>query len=640
MNTKAETSREIERSLTKALRALERPEPQRLSEWAAEHFYLSAESSYIEGRWEAYPYQPAIMDCMSNDDIRSVTVMKSARVGYTKMLMAAVGYFAEHKRRNQVIFQPVDDDAEDFVKDEVDPMLRDVLAVQRVFPYFDTKSKYNTLRKKVFIGSTLDIRGGKAGKNYRRLTKDVVYYDELDGFDRDIGGGTSGKGEGDAVTLGDKRIEGATFPKSIRGSTPKIKNESYIEGLHDASEQRFKFHIPCPHCEHEQHLRWGGDDCAFGIKYFDDDPSTAAYMCESCGALFRHDDYIKVWDRGRWISQDGIWIDAEGYFREPSGEVVLAPESVGFHIWTAYSLTGWRQIVKEFLEARKDQGKLKTWVNTTLGETWEEDTGEKTDAQTLMLRRETYLAEAPRGVRVVVVGIDTQDDRIEAQFDGYGYGEERFTLSYLRLFGDPGRPLIWDKLAAALQRTFRREDGVLLQVALALHDHGGHYSDEVTAFSKRMGVRFLIPIQGASQSGKPVAVMPRKKNAKGVYLTMVGTDTAKTALYQRYLITEPGPGYVHWPISEEFDRTYFDQVTAEKRKTKYVKGRPVTVWDAGGKRNEATDCSVYSLAAIRVAQQNFGLDLTVPPPAAAADEAPQTTSRKSPRRVRSSYVRR
>src|SRR5690606_41932001 len=75
---------------TTLFRSLEKPLPLRLSEWAEQHFYLSPESSYIEGRWECLPYQPAIMDCISNDDIRSVTLMKSARVGYTKIIVAAI----------------------------------------------------------------------------------------------------------------------------------------------------------------------------------------------------------------------------------------------------------------------------------------------------------------------------------------------------------------------------------------------------------------------------------------------------------------------------------------------------------------------------------------------------------------------
>jgi terminase, large subunit len=641
MSITSETGREIGRALARGLRSLEKPLPLRLSEWAERHFYLSPESSYIEGRWECLPYQRGIMDAISNDDIRSVTVMKSARVGYTKILVAAIGYFAEHKQRNQVVFQPVDQDAEDFTKDEIDPMLRDCVAVQRVFPYFNTKSKHNTLSKKAFIGSMLDIRGGKAAKNYRRLSKDVVYYDELAGFDHDI------QNEGDPITLGDKRIEGATFPKSVRGSTPKKKGPPedggcLIEACYEQAEERFRFLTPCPHCGYMQALRWGGKDQPLGIKWVGEDAKSAAYLCEAkgCGALFTFEQYLKEsYPHGVWTSDGGLTIDGDGMFRGPAGKPVDAPEHVAFHIWTGIAgMVAWPKLVREFLQARKDRSKLKTFVNTTLGETWEEDEGERSDAAQLYARRERYPAQVPDGVQVLTGGVDTQDDRIEIQIDGYGAGEEAWRIDYVRLFGDPSRQTLWDKLEAELRRTFTRADGTIMQLSLVCMDKGGHYTDEVNKFSKRMGTRFLIPIHGSKYRNRPVAMMPRKKDKAGCYGTEVGTDTAKTLLHQRYQITDDGPGCVHWPVSEAFDREYFEQATAEERIKRYRGGVVEMVWDAKKRRNEATDCSVYSLAAVRILQQNFGLRLLER--AKEPKPAPAAKPRKARRVVRSAYLER
>jgi len=366
MNITAQYRIQIERAIRTGLQILRKAEPLRLSEWADQNFYLVAESSYIEGLWETLPHQRAIMDCISNDDIRSVTVRKSARVGYTKIIVAAVGYFAEHKRRNQVLFQPVDQDAEDFTKDEIDPMLRDVPAVQKVFPYFNTKSKFNTLTKKVFRGSTLDIRGGKAAKNYRRLSKDVVYYDELEGFDGDI------EGEGDPVSLGDKRTEGATFPKSIRGSTPGLAETSLILRCERAANERFTWHAPCPHCDLMQQIVWGGRDSSCGLKWDAGDAKSVQYLCEGCACLFPFEAYLlESYPKGRYISESGMWIDDVGLFRSPSGEIVDTPEHVALSIWTgAAAQVPWHRIVADFFEAKKSPGTLKTFVNTTLGEAW------------------------------------------------------------------------------------------------------------------------------------------------------------------------------------------------------------------------------------------------------------------------------
>src|SRR3546814_1393377 len=171
--------RVVRSHLQNGLAAFGVPEPMTLTQWAEEHFYLSAESSYVEQKWEAGPFQRAIMACISNDDSREVDLKKSARTGYTKMVLAAIGYFAEHKRRNQALWQPADDDRDEFVKTELDPMLRDVKVMHRVFPAYLARHKDNTLLQNKFLGSLLHLRGGQAAKNYRRISVDTVYLDEL-----------------------------------------------------------------------------------------------------------------------------------------------------------------------------------------------------------------------------------------------------------------------------------------------------------------------------------------------------------------------------------------------------------------------------------------------------------------------------
>lgn len=85
-------------ALRRGLSAFCVPEPVTLEEWAREHFYLSAESSYVEQRWSPWWFQCAIMACVSNDDISEVIWRKPARVGATKIILASILYNAQHKR--------------------------------------------------------------------------------------------------------------------------------------------------------------------------------------------------------------------------------------------------------------------------------------------------------------------------------------------------------------------------------------------------------------------------------------------------------------------------------------------------------------------------------------------------------------
>jgi phage terminase large subunit GpA-like protein len=66
---------------------------------------------------------------------------------------------------------------------------------------------------------------------------------------------------------------------------------------------------------------------------------------------------------------------------------------------------------------------------------------------------------------------------------------------------------------------------------------------------------------------------------------------------------------MHYPVTDEFDEDYFKHLTNERKTKKVVRGKRVVVWDAGNRRNEPFDTSVYNLAAIRILQQHFGIVL-------------------------------
>ncbi|MCU7836515.1 MAG: phage terminase large subunit family protein [gamma proteobacterium symbiont of Taylorina sp.] len=598
-----------------ALGILETVEPMRLSEWMEEYFYLSPESSSVEGAWENIPYQVGIMDCISNDDIEVVTWRKSARTGYTKIIVGAAGYFAQHKKRGVVIWQPTDGDVKSFVKDEINPMTRDVSVIRDIFPWYDKKSENNTINKKSFIGSTLDILGGTSPKNFRRLTKDVAVYDELAAFDADIGG--SSDGEGDATSLGDVRLTTSSFPKSIRGSSPKNEESCQITKSLEDADLILYYKVPCPLCNTMQVLKWGGSKAKFGMRWTDGDPDSAHYCCESCKGSFTYDLLPEMLDEGSWYSEDGsIKLEKDGSFYQ-EGKVIDPPYHVGFdRLWAGYSVfLSWVKLVKEYLKALEKSksgnvSKLKTFVNTRLGETWQTDVGEKIDNTSLYARREHYEAELPEGVLYLTAGVDTQDDRFEFLVVGWGDNEESWAIDYVRLYGVLSEDGIWDVLAEKLRKTYKRKDGIELSIETICHDSGGHFPDGVSNFSKKNGLFWSVPIFGSSHAGKTIINFPRKKNKKGVYLTEIGTISAKDVIYNRLKILEPGLGYCHFPVKDEFNETFFEELVVEKKTLSYTRGKRVFIYDCpNGRRNEPLDCFVYALSALTIAKEVKGVDL-------------------------------
>jgi len=504
------------------LRSLFRPEPQTAVEWADANYYLPKESAYQEGRWETLPFQRAIMNAMGSDYIREVNVVKSARVGYSKMLLGVYAYFIEHKQRNTLIWLPTDGDAENFMKTHVEPTIRDIPSLLALAPWYGKKHRDNTLTMKRFSnGRGFWCLGGKAAKNYREKSVDVAGYDELAAFDEDI------EQEGSPTFLGDKRIEGSVWPKSIRGSTPKVRGTCQIERAASESPHFMRFHVACPHCGEEQYLKFGDKETPFGLKWTPDDPSSVFYLCEHNACVIRQQELD--FTHARYICEKtGIWTRDGILWFSSSGEEIEPPDSVTFHIWTAYSpFTTWVQIVKDWMKTKGDTGKRKTFVNTTLGETWEAKIGERPDAEVMAERKEHYSAPVPDRVAYLTAGIDSQLDRYEMRVWGWGPGEESWLIDRQIIMGrhDDEQTLL--RVDEAINKTYTRRNGAEMSVSRICWDTGGIDPTIVYERSKKHGLFRVIPIKGASVYGKPVASMPRKRNKNGVYLTEIGTDNGK-----------------------------------------------------------------------------------------------------------------
>jgi phage terminase large subunit GpA-like protein len=591
----------VERHLAAGLKAWGVAEPVTLEAWAREHFYLSAESSYVEQRWTPWPFQRGIMACISNDDVEEVTVKKSARVGYTKILLAAIGYFAEHKRRNQCIWQPTDDDADDFAKSELDPMLRDVEVMRGVFPTYLARHKDNTLQQKRFIGSILRIRGGKAAKNYRRISIDVAYGDELSAFDADV------EKEGSPSTLMAKRVEGATFPKFVNGSTPKLKGFCLIEERSVSADERFTFQIACPHCGHRHGLTWGGKDEPHGFKFDPAAPENVVHMCPKCTVGVTQAEYLAVADAGLWVNEAGdLHLHVDGRFTRPDGTAAPTPRHVAFHVWTAYSpVVPWAQIVREFLAAHEklmqgDDSKMKAWTNTTRGEAWEGEI-ESTEADDLKARAEPLpLKSMPRGCLLALCAIDTQDNRLEAGVWGIGRGGEMWTIEHQVFFGNPAQSEVWEEAERFLRETrYMHASGLPQPIFATAVDSGGHHADAVYAFAHKLKGLRVHAIKGASQRERAIdngnTRVGYKWNGKvekhGPVLWIVGTNLCKDRFHSRLAVQTPGPGYVH--LSKDFSDEWFKQLAGEVRAVRRQAGTSETRWSPKRKRVEVKDCVTY-----------------------------------------------
>lgn len=578
------------------------PEPLSLSEWANKHAVLSKETSAQTGRFRSFAYQDGIMDAVTDPLVTQVSVMKSARVGYTKILDHVIGYYLVHDPSPILVVQPRVEDAEDYSKTEISPMLRDTPVLAEISGDPKAKSSNQTILKKQFLnGSNLTLVGANSPGGFRRITCRIIAFDEVDGYP------IAGAGvDGDQIALGTKRSETFWNRKIILGSTPTVKGISRIEKAYAESDQR-KYYVPCPHCGEFQTLEWGGPTTPYGIKWDKDSdgnglPDTAYYVCRHNGCVIHHNDKAGMVKAGRWQAT----MPFKGH--------------AGFHIWAGYSLfpnAAWKYLVAEWLRVKDDPLMRQTFINLVLGEPYE-DRGEKAlSEKSLAERCEVYSAEVPDGVAVVTAGIDTQDGRLEIEVVGWGRNEESWSIAYDVIEGDLETDEPWRRLDAYLKQTWRRADGRGFTIMAACHDSGGHHTQKVYEFSKERIGRRIWAIKGESaRGGKRSPIWPTKRpssRSKSQFKPIIlGVNAAKDAIRSRLHMEQPAAGipsagYMHYPV--ERDLHYFSQLLAERSVVKTAGGQRYRVWELlPGRANEALDCRVYSYAALK-GLLHFGLSL-------------------------------
>ncbi|WP_246856275.1 terminase gpA endonuclease subunit [Vibrio crassostreae] len=610
------------------------------SEWCDKHFRLPAGSSQTAGQWTTMPLQIVPLNMMCNRNIRAVTFQKSARIGYSKMLVGAVSCLQAQYGTSIVIYQPTEDDAKDFTVDEIDAAWEEMPIMRKIFPYLFANNEKNTTKKKVGAGWILDIKGAHTPKNMRRLTKGALFGDEVDGWIWQFAK------EGSPIKPARKRLDGAAFPMERWGTTPTISGESHIEILMSEMDLTFRFYLPCPHCSHEQVLVWGDKDSKYGFKWDSSKSSitaksrTAHYCCIKCEEKIHYNQLAAMEKAGRWIAEDGTWTrNGENFFSE-SNMPEPTPQRVGIHCWAGYSTNlsfGWIGLVEEFLSCGNDPAKLQPFINLVLGELWEGDNRDKLEWETLQTRREIWWKgnrqdnPVPDRASVLTGGIDTQDDRVEMFVWAWGKGEECWLIDHIVLLGDLSSDELKKAAGEKLYNQYKKANGEIMDVRLWCWDAMGHKTDDVYEMSRRHGSLWVIPIQGENQYGKAIANFPRKKNSKKVYLTRLGTDGIKARLYGRLGLQpspkgEAVPGCIHFPVDDAIcGDEFFKQLCSASKKLEIKKnGQRAWRWvKQYHPFDEALDGWNYAHAALNILVQRFGFVLTEP------DPLPQSSSPKT-----------
>ena len=548
-----------------------------VSQWADAERVLSGKGSAEPGQWRTSRNPPLRepMDCLSaRSAVREVVLMFPIQFGKTEVAINALGYTMDHAPGPVMVALPGEVSMNKWIAQKLAPMLETTEAVRRTLTTTASRDGANRRDFKDFAGGQLYLEHAGSPSRLKSTSVGFLIVDELDEFAANL---TSGD---DPLELLEGRTSAFPYSKRLYISTPGLQGVSRIEYKWLRSDQR-RYHVPCPHCGHLQHLEWSGLQWSANGHH-------VWYVCGECGAAIDERHKTEMIEEGDWVPRyperllRGYTIN--GLYYQPG----LGPR--------------WRDLADKWREAQGDLPRLKTFVNDRLAEPWEDPAMRAVKHNVIADRAEAYpLRTAPEGVLVITAGVDTQDNRLAVQIVGWGRRMANWVIDYVELPGDPAHPEVWVALTDLLNRPIEGPNGALLQVQATAIDAGGHRTEDVYHFARQRRIRRPLAIFGARANtapvlskGKHIDVTYRgKTDRRALAIHHVGTVAVKHHLYGKLSADadrEPGERWAHF--SDQLDPEYFPGLVSETynpTKNRFDK--------RGGARNEPLDTWVYAYAA-------------------------------------------
>lgn len=531
------------------------------------------------------------MECLSDSHpSRRIVLMFAAQTSKTEIGLNWLGYIIDHAPAPTLVVVPTLEVRKRWVKQRLNPMLSETSVLSDVFDAKRTRDSGNSEDVKDFPGGVMMIGGANSPASLASIPVKNVLCDEIDRFPWEVAS------EGDPLGLIDERTK--TFPrrKLLLVSTPTVKGSSRIESEYNESDQR-RYYVPCPHCEHFQILEWKNFKWISSGESIED----VHYSCEECGKGI--DESYKTWmlKHGKWVAKY-----PEREIRGYAISGLYSPPGLGF---------SWKEIVNQWLKAQSDVTKLKRFINTTLGETWE-DQSTRIESHDLQRRVELRAQrEIPDGCLALTCGIDTQDNWLEVILLGWG-NCRLWVIERYQIIGDTTRDEVWDKLEQYINTPLVNQYKRSMRIDAAAIDIRGHRGEQVRRFCQRGTV--LIPIfavQGATtRMSKAISPTPSypEKTLKGHVIRggfaiwNIGTEYCKDYIFSTLASDEklaPDDRVMRFPQGLSDD--YFDGLLSEvydPEKHKYIKKK-----GAKYQRNEPLDTLVYAWAIGQHKQIRIGM---------------------------------
>lgn len=594
------------------------PPSETIAEWADANRVLSGEEAE-GGQWRTSrtPYAREIMERLSpSDPCMEVVFWKASQIGGSEILNNAVAYWMDRSPGRILLVQPTVEAARDYSTQRIAPMIALCPTLrEKVEDALDPKTRKNNIQLKNFPGGSLKISGANSAAQLK--SKPIVYLaaDEIDEWDQDV------DGQGDPLDLAIARMGTFGYRRKIfKNSSPTLESTSRIKKAYLEGDQR-EYFVVCQHCDGEHKLEWANiyipkeadgvttvhfnnprvlgmpEDLETGTDAVE---SEVYHECPLCGAHQKDHEktaMMALENGARWKPQAPY----NGRTRS-------------YRINGLYSPVGWlswSEVVYKFLKSYKDPKRFIVFVNTVLGETWKQESGETIDEHEVEARAYEFPERISDDIATITLGADISGASIEYEIIGWTPDYQSYSLAYGSIPGDTSGMRVYNEgLNNVLKRTFKNESGDTLRIWGAGID-ASYEGTNVGTFAKARLRDNVFALKGSTDPFSdmwPDAWSQSKKAKINFRYKRVGITLAKRHIYTRLAKRKPGFGFCHFP--DDRPSEYYEQLTSERIIPAMHRGRACIrfVKTQDWARNEPLDVRVYGYCVL-VGLVQSGLDL-------------------------------
>ncbi len=614
-----------------------RPRPKgSVKQWGIDNVRLSSE----ESSGSPGPYNPdlegwttILYDFIQDPRYDECIVLKPSRCGYTLACFIIICWWFVHFSTNAIFCIDNAKEVKKISKKRVVPLIKSIDALKDVLPANERQLTLETLYLK---GRTLFMAGAQSVSSVTNKSASLVITDELDQF-REFA-----SGEANALEHLRDRVMDVPGSKSIHGGKPK--NAEDILWNEFLTGTRHRMFVPCPHCGHQQTLEFKqlkfdhcrDDDGAFDLQRVLTD---TFYECVNpeCRHTGPHFGRINESDKAAMMMRRE-WRQTNFGQDEDKPE----PRKMSVHTSQLYSLRPkitWSAIALHFIKAQKKGGRaLAHFFRTRLGEPFrEKQTIIKGEMVRALAKDSAYRhGEGPVVPAVILMAVDVQIDCKKWVKVAFLPSGEAFVVDY-------GECLTFDDLYEVAENPVKILDwgdvpederiNPIVRYMWVDEGDGDNSTKDVRDFCVRPqsrrhpveGGHWIFPCKGAGGHQIKGAVDERKRDVDGYEFSgyHVSHNEFATELYLQRIakhdeilaaleimrkqptkhIPLPAPR-LH--LMRNPDEEFVNELCAEKRQLKKVRGRLRWVWIDPTDPNDFGDAVKYCLAMWHFIRADFG----------------------------------